>query len=75
MKNRVTPIIIEKIMNDNAFSMELAKRLMLQQQSVKAMARRNSKNLTLYEAVCFYKENGFTEDDIFSTEPLELQKF
>lgn len=68
MKNKVTATIIDKILNDNTFSMELAKRLMLQQQSVKALARRNSKNLTLYDAVNFYKENGFGDDDIFAIE-------
>ena len=29
------------------------------------LARRNSRNLTLWEAVLFYKEQGFTEEEIF----------
>lgn len=62
---KVSKIIIEKILNDNEFSIELAKRLGNQQQSVLGLARRNSRNLTLWEAVMFYKEKGFTEEQIF----------
>lgn len=61
----VSETIIEKILNDNNFSIELAKRLGNQQQSVLGLARRNSRNLTLWEAVMFYKEQGFTEEEIF----------
>ena len=43
----VSETIIEKILNDNNFSIELAKRLGNQQQSVLGLARRNSRNLTL----------------------------
>ena len=62
---KVSKIIIEKILNDNNFSIELAKRLGNQQQSVLGLARRNSRNLTLWESVLFYKEQGFTEEQIF----------
>ena len=61
---KVSKIIIEKILSDNEFSIELAKRLGNQQQSVLGLARRNSRNLTLWEAVMFYKEKGFTEEQI-----------
>ena len=61
----VSETIIEKILNDNNFSIELAKRLGNQQQSVLGLARRNSRNLTLWEVVMFYKEQGFTEEEIF----------
>ena len=61
----VTNLIIQKILNDNNFSIELAKRLGVQQQSVLGLARRNSRNLTLWEAVVFYKEQGFSEEQIF----------
>ena len=47
-KMKVSKIIIEKILNDNNFSIELAKRLGNQQQSVLGLARRNSRNLTLW---------------------------
>ena len=62
---KVSKIIIERILNDNNFSIELAKRLGNQQQSVLGLARRNSRNLTLWEAVLFYKEQGFSEEQIF----------
>ena len=61
----VTNLIIQKILNDNNFSIELAKRLGVQQQSVLGLARRNSRNLSLWEAVVFYKEQGFSEEQIF----------
>ena len=61
----VTNLIIQKILNDNNFIIELAKRLGVQQQSVLGLARRNSRNLTLWEAVVFYKEQGFSEEQIF----------
>jgi len=67
---KVSKIIIEKILNDNEFSIELAKRLGNQQQSVLGLARRNSRNLTLWEAVMFYKEKGFTEEQIFEKDPI-----
>lgn len=62
---KVSQKIIEKILNDNSFSMELAKRLGIQQQSVLGLARRNSIKLTLYEAVMFYQEHGFKKEEIF----------
>lgn len=62
---KVSKIIIEKILTDNAFSMELAIELGMQQQSVLGLARRNSEKLTLYRAVLFYKRKGFTENQIF----------
>ena len=69
---KVSKIIIEKILNDNNFSIELAKRLGNQQQSVLGLARRNSRNLTLWEAVLFYKEQGFT--DFSSEKPVIVGK-
>ena len=59
-KMKISQKIIEKILNDNVFSIELAKRLGNQQQSILGLARRNSRNLTLWEAGKLYKEQGFT---------------
>ena len=67
---KVSKIIIEKILNDNEFSIELAKRLGNQQLSALGLARRNSRNLTLWEAVMIYKEKGFTEEQIFEKDPI-----
>ncbi len=63
--NKVTKLIIDKINTDNDFSIELAKRIKKQQQTVKGLALRNSEKLTLYSAVMFYKELGYTEEQIF----------
>ena len=57
---KISQKIIEKILNDNVFSIELAKRLGSQQHFILELARRNSRNLTLWETVMFYKEQGFT---------------
>lgn len=62
---KVNEKIIKKILSENAFSIELAKRLDIQQQSVLGLAKRNSNKLTLFIAVQFYKEKGFTENEIF----------
>ena len=64
MKN-VSVLIVQKILNENNFSIELAKILDIQQQSVLGLAKRNSNKLTLFIAVQFYKEKGFTEEEIF----------
>lgn len=62
---KVSKIIIDKILSENDFSIELAKRLDIQQQSVLGLAKRNSNKLTLFIAVKFYIEKGFTEEEIF----------
>ncbi|WP_417430098.1 hypothetical protein [Halpernia sp.] len=62
---KVSEKIIEKILSENNFSIELAKRLDIQQQSVLGLAKRNSNKLTLFIAVKFYIEKGFTEEEIF----------
>lgn len=43
-----------------------------QQHFILELARRNSHNLTLWETVMFYKEQGFTEEEIF--EDYEIYK-
>jgi hypothetical protein len=68
---KVSRKIIKKILTDNLFSMELAKRLGIQQQSVMGLARRNSDKLSLYNAVQFYMEKGFSEIEIFEQEPFQ----
>lgn len=64
--NKVSALIRNKILDDNQFSIQLAEKLGIQQQSVLGLARRNSSKLTLYIAVAFYKEKGFTEEQIFN---------
>lgn len=65
---KVSKEIIEKILTDNDFSIGLAKVMKIQQQSIIGLARRNSEKLTLYLAVLYYKEQGFTDEQIFEEE-------
>ncbi|QHN64599.1 hypothetical protein [Bergeyella cardium] len=65
---KISQVIIEKIKTDNEFSIELAKVMKVQQQSVIGLARRNSSKLSLYQAVLFYKEKGYSEEQIFEKE-------
>jgi hypothetical protein len=64
---RISDTITERILTDNDFSMELAKKIGIQQGSLLGSVRRNknSRTLRLWEAVMFYKEQGYTEDEIF----------
>ena len=62
---KVSKIIIDKILNENDFSIGLAKVLDIQQQSVLGLAKRNSNKLTLFISIKYYKEKGFTEEEIF----------
>ena len=64
---KISDTITEKILTDNNFSMELAKKIGIQQGSLLSSIRRNrdSRILRLWEAVMFYKEQGYTEEEIF----------
>lgn len=73
MKMNISKKIIDRILNDNDFSMELAMRMGIQQQSVMGLARRNSVKLTLYEAVLYYRGCGYDDKDIFSMEGVETK--
>ncbi|MFA5619082.1 MAG: hypothetical protein WDA08_02110 [Weeksellaceae bacterium] len=73
MKMNISKKIIDRILNDNDFSMELAMRMGIQQQSVMGLARRNSVKLTLYEAVLYYRRCGYDDKDIFSLEGVETK--
>lgn len=65
---KISDTITEKILTDNNFSMELAKKIGIQQGSLLSSIRRNrdSRILRLWEAVMFYKEQGYTEEEIFT---------
>ena len=61
----ISDFIVEKIKKENNFSIELAKILGIKQQSVVNLAKRKSRNLTLWDAVMFYKKIGLSEEEIF----------
>lgn len=65
---KVSQLIIDKILTDNQFSLKGAAVLGIAQISFQQLARRNSTKLTLYNLVEFYKEEGFTEEQIFEKE-------
>lgn len=65
---KVSKVILEKILKDNSFSVKLAETLNITQLSVRNLAKRNSDKLTLYIAIKFYKEQGFSEEEIFAKE-------
>ncbi|GIJ96608.1 hypothetical protein CAPN001_11770 [Capnocytophaga stomatis] len=62
---KVSKKIVDKISNDNLFSLEVAKVLNKTQQAVILMAKAQSDRLLHYLLVEFYKSQGFTEDEIF----------
>lgn len=68
---KVSKIIREKIKDDNSFSLDVAKLLNVQQYSAKELAKRNSDKLALYHLVEYYKEQGFTIEEIFEAEVKE----
>lgn len=61
----VSKEIRDKILSDIDFSSKVALILGIKQVSAELLARRNSRSLTLYALVKFYKEQGYTEDQIF----------
>jgi hypothetical protein len=68
---KVTEFILNKILTDKDFSGRLSMRMGIKQNSLEQLAGRNSTKLTLYAAILFYKECGFTDEQIF--EPLTYQ--
>lgn len=62
---KVSEKIRELILTNNDFSLKLAQALQVTQQSVVSLAKRNSVKLTLYAAILLYKEEGFTDEEIF----------
>ncbi|WP_172919429.1 hypothetical protein [Capnocytophaga canis] len=63
--------IFNKVIEDNDFSLEMAKRLQITQWAVIQRAKRKSRTLMLPECIAFYKEQGFIEEDIFEKEEVE----
>ncbi|GAB3024557.1 hypothetical protein GCM10027051_31540 [Niabella terrae] len=58
--------IKDLIATDNQFSLGLAAVLDVSQVAVRDLVRRDSDRLTLFAAVQYYKEKGFTEKQIFA---------
>ena len=65
---RVSQIIIEKLINDKQFRLGTALAMKISENNVRNLAKANSENLTKYSAIKFFKKNGFSELNIFSTQ-------
>lgn len=65
---RVSPLIIEKLLNDKNFRLNTALALGVTERNVQILADKNSDNLTKMAAVKYYKSTGLTEEEIFETE-------
>lgn len=63
--------LVQEILSNNVFSLELAKILNVKQNVILKRAERYSQLLLLEMCVKFYKEQGFTEEDIFEKEDVE----
>ena len=62
---KISNIITKKIKADNAFSLGVASAIGISQRAVQNLADRKSDKLKIYEAVEFYRANGFTDNEIF----------
>lgn len=65
MKYLLSSKILEKILSDNDFSLALSQHLKKKQDTVIRLAKRQSDILRLPEQINFYKNNGYTEEEIF----------
>lgn len=72
---RISEVILQKILTDSTFSRDLSAVLGIKQMSVERAAQRVRKDsvknysLSRPEAILFYKEQGFSEDEIFEKAP------
>jgi len=65
---KISDAIVQEILNNNDFSLDVAKLLGIQQYSVKELAKRNSDKLANYHVVLYYQSKGFTLEEIFNQE-------
>lgn len=65
---KVTPLIIEKLLNDKIFRLNTALALGVTERNIQLLAERNSDNLTKMAAVKYYKSTGLKESEILEIE-------
>ncbi len=65
MDYKLSERILDKIINDNDFSLRLCLHMKIRQQTLFKHVRAKSDSLRLPEQIAFYKKEGFTEDEIF----------
>lgn len=61
---KISQKIVDKILTDNDFSLELAKKLKITQDAVFKRAKRHSERLLTPICMEFYQEKGFTKEEI-----------
>jgi len=64
---KISEEVRNRIIDDNEFSLDVAKILCVQQYSVKALVKRNSGKLANYHAVEYYKSRGYSLEQIFES--------
>ena len=60
--------LVEKILTENEFSLDIAKELKVSQYAIITRAKRKSKLLLLANSMKVYKEYGLSEEDIYAKE-------
>ena len=65
----VSQKIIKRIISDNDFSLRMAIHLKATQVAVILKARRKSNSLLLPNCIEFYKQNGYSDDEILEKQP------
>lgn len=71
--NKPSDKLIQMILNDRLFSLEIAKRAGIREISIIRNAERRSPKLVSYTLVRFYKSKGLTENEIFEKEEIEAK--
>lgn len=65
MKYKLAQKILDRILDDNDFSLRLSMHMGIRQESLFRLAKREGNSLKLPEQVAFYKTEGFDESEIF----------
>ena len=73
MKYLLSQKILDKIIQDNEFSLLLSLHLKKRQDTVIRLAKEHADILRLPEQVAFYKSKGFSEEEIFETQNKNLK--
>ena len=65
MKYELAQKILDRIFDDNDFSLKMSMHMRIRQDTLFRAAKRKSDLLKLPEQVAFYKAEGYEEDEIF----------
>ena len=65
MKYELSNEILERILNDNEFSLKMSMHMKIRQDSLFRAVKNKSVSLRLPEQIAFYKQEGYTDEQIF----------